>query len=92
MKRGMAEAERKSLENACIRATSEDMRFLIDTCLDVYPSLAPHLFYSLLNGLSYDKLDKYYDEIPINRNDFYKYRKIVLEKFKIKLQKEGRWK
>ena len=55
---------------------------LMRICVETYPELAKFLYVSVGLGVSYDKLEALMERnVPISRNDFYGYRRLVLSEF-----------
>lgn len=61
---------------------TEERKIIYDMALDVKASIADDMVYSLVNGLSYDRLSVI-KNISYSKNDFYAYRrKLVSQVYK----------
>lgn len=82
---GITDDEAKKLEAWCRVRNIDDDKLLLECAYEIKPELALDIFYSLTTNISYDKLcSKKY--IPINRFDFYGYRRATLARLKEKIR------
>lgn len=84
---GFAPGEEKQLKEHCRR---KDFKTYIIVHLAAYkanPEIAEDLAYSLINGLSYEKME-FTHNIPIPKVDFYAYRRKCLFIFKRIIQNQ----
>lgn len=87
---GIGKEEAESLRKYCQSATIEEQQILFQYSYQSNKQIYPDIFYSLVNGLSYDKLMKA-RYIPMNRNDFYGYQRKCLMMFREHLVSEHKW-
>ena len=80
-----APGEEKEIKAACRSRDPTIFCLLAQSCFQANPDIADSLMYSLLKGLSYDKLICI-SNIPLNRNDFYAYRRAALAIFRSKME------
>lgn len=88
---GFEQEEGKRLREYCKKEGFCDHDTLLNAAIYSNPSIAGDLFYSLLNGLSYDNLTKI-KYIPYSRADFYGYQRLCLSIFRNFLLLYGKWK
>lgn len=88
---GFDSGEEKLLKQYCRLETFSDYDTLLQSALSANPAIAGDLFYSLLNGLSYDSLIKI-KYIPYSKGDFYAYQRRCLSVFRNFLLFYGKWK
>ena len=74
---GFAPGEEKDLIERAKRAPYKEKQLLFVIANDVQPAIADDLYYSLVSGLSYDRLTGC-KEIDYTKNDFYGYRRKCL--------------
>ncbi len=80
---GITEEEQNELKNLCRKCNDEQIYLAL--CHSAWLSnkeIADDLVYSLINGLSYEKMC-IIKHIPIGRNSFYAYRQRTIATFKI---------
>lgn len=82
---GVELREMDELKNKCRSLNGEQKGMLYRSCLESDIGLSEHIFYSLTTGTSYDNLNKI-NRVPINRDDFYGYRRKALVIFKSRLK------
>ena len=88
---GFAPGEENDLKNYCRSTDFTDHDTLIQAAISANPSIAADLYYSLVRGLSFDRLnDVRY--IPIPKVDFYGYQRNCLAIFRNLLIMCGKWK
>lgn len=87
---GFLEGEGKKLRDYCKQEGFRDHDALLSAAVYSNPSIAGDLFYSLLNGLSYDSLIKI-KYIPYSKADFYGYQRLCLSIFRNFLLLYGKW-
>lgn len=84
--------EEKRLKEYCRNKTFNDYDafLLMQSAVAANPDLANDMYYSLVNGISYDKISvvKY---IPISKSDFYGYQRKCLAIFRNFLIMCGKW-
>lgn len=78
---GFYPEEEKRLKEYCQKSDFSDHDTLLQAALSANPSIAADLYYSLVTGLSFDKLSNY-RYIPIPKVDFYGYQRNCLWIFK----------
>ena len=88
---GFEKGEEKSLKEYCRLESFADHETLLQSAISANPAIAGDLFYSLLNGLSYDSLIKI-KYIPYSKCDFYAYQRRCLSVFRNFLLLYGKWK
>ena len=89
-KYGFEPGEEKRLKEYCKNEGFSDHDILLQSAISSNPQIAVDLFYSLINGISYDRLMtlKY---IPIPKTDFYGYQRKCLSMFRNLLLFYGKW-
>lgn len=81
---GMSKAEYKSISDFCQSDGFELDDLLLAAAILTNKDIAKYLFESIRKGVSYEKLScKHY--IPLNKNDFYAYRRRCMAAFKAML-------
>ena len=88
---GFNNGEEKELKEYCRNEGFADYEMLLQSSISANPAIAGDLFYSLLNGLSYDSLTKI-KYIPYSKGDFYAYQRRCLSVFRNFLLLYGKWK
>lgn len=83
--------EEKKLKEYCKNSEFREFDTLLQSAISSNPAIAGDLFYSLLNGLSYDSLEKI-KYIPYSKGDFYAYQRRCLSVFRNFLLLYGKWK
>lgn len=78
------------MKEYCRKACAADKVLILHAAEDANPSIANELFYSLVNGLSYDRMMKC-KYIPLKRDDFYAYQRKCLATFRNFLLMHGKW-
>lgn len=81
--------EEKQLKEYCKKSDFSDHDTLLQAAISSNPAIAADLYYSLITGLSYDKISiiRY---IPISKVDFYGYQRSCLATFrKLRSENEG---
>ena len=82
--------EERGLKSYCRSPDFTDHDTLIQAAISANPSIAADLYYSLVRGLSFDRLnDVRY--IPIPKVDFYGYQRNCLAIFRNLLIMSGKW-
>ena len=82
---GFSPGEETDLKHYCRSPDFTDHDTLIQAAISANPSIAADLYYSLVKGLSFDRLnDVRY--IPISKVDFYAYQRACLAEFKQMLE------
>ena len=89
-KYGIGKDEAESLRKYCQSASIEEQAIILRYSYESNKQIYPDIFYSLVNGLSYDKLMKA-RYIPMNRNDFYGYQRKCLTMFREYLASKHKW-
>ena len=74
---GITSEESKKIEKYCKKATGYDQQLILQAAQEVYPAIAPYLFYSLVTGDGYDRMGN----IPMQRKDFQGYRRKTIETY-----------
>lgn len=87
---GFRDGEEKLLKDYCRKEGFSDQETLLQSAISSNPAIAGDLFYSLLNGLSYDSLIKI-KYIPYSKGDFYAYQRRCLSVFRNFLLLYGKW-
>lgn len=87
---GISKEEADSLRKYCQKANIDDQMKLLQYSFDSNPDISSDIYYSLVNGLSYDKMMKA-RYIPINRYDFYAYQRKCMSMFRQYLVSVGKW-
>jgi len=79
-----------SLRKYCQKLYPEGRKKLYAYCLETDVRISSELFFSLVEGESYESISrcKY---IPITKKPFYNYQRKVLEKMRDFLQEQGVW-
>ena len=67
----------KKIEASCNPAKDYDQQLLLQAAQEVYPAIAPYLFFSLTTGVGYDRMGN----IPMQRKDFQGYRRKTIETY-----------
>ena len=67
----------KKIEAYCKTAKDYDQQLLLQAAQEVYPAIAPYLFFNLTTGLGYDRMGN----IPMQRKDFQGYRRKTIETY-----------
>lgn len=82
--------EDRELREHCRKSDFCDQETLLTAAIASNPEIASDLYYSLVNGVSYEKLSmiKY---IPIAKPDFYGYQRRCLSIFRNFLLMYGKW-
>lgn len=88
---GFAPGEEEQLKEYCRKSDFTEHDILLQAAITSNPALAADLYYSLVNGLSFDRISniKY---IPIPKADFYGYQRNCLAIFMNLLVMYGKWK
>lgn len=88
---GFDEGEESRLREYCHSPEFTDHDTLLQAAISSNPAIAADLYYSLVRGLSYERISniKY---IPIPKVDFYGYRRNCLAVFRNLLLMYGKWK
>ena len=87
---GFAPGEEQDLKHYCRSPDFTDHDTLLQAAIASNPSIAADLYYSLVRGLSFDRLnDVRY--IPIPKVDFYGYQRNCLAIFRNLLIMCGKW-
>ena len=78
---GFSPGEEQDLKHYCRSPDFTDHDTLIQAAISANPSIAADLYYSLVRGLSFERINdiKY---IPISKVDFYAYQRAFLAKYK----------
>ena len=87
---GFSPREDKRLREFCRTPDFAECFLLIESAKRANADICNDLYYSLVEGVSYDKLDKA-KSVPIPRPDFYGYQRKTLAIFKAALCKAGRY-
>lgn len=87
---GFDVGEEYKLKEYCKIADQSDQSDLLQAAYCANPCIAHELWYTLITGLSYDKITKIH-YIPISRNDFYAYQRNCLSNFRNFLLLKGKW-
>ena len=87
---GFEPGEEKRLKEYCRKSDFNDHTDLINAALSANPSIANDLYYSIVTGLSYDKIGRI-RYIPITKVDFYGYQRKCLNIFRNFLLMQGKW-
>lgn len=81
---GFDSDEAKKLKAFCRRPDFAEHKLLLDSAISANPTIASDLYYSLVNGISYDSLSKI-KYIPLPQVDFYGYQRKCLFIFRNQL-------
>ena len=73
---GFSEGEEKHLLKQC-QTGGIDPHTVLECAIEANPGYADELFFSLIKGVSYEKLD-FLSHLPASKNDFYAYRRKTL--------------
>lgn len=87
---GFDVGEEYKLKEYCKIADQLDQSDLLQSAYCANPYIAHELWYTLITGLSYDKLASIH-YIPISKTDFYAYQRACLAQFKDILIQKGKW-
>lgn len=87
---GFALGEEKELKEYCKKADFGDHDILLQSAISSNPAIAADLYYSLVTGLSFDKISNF-RYIPIPKVDFYGYQRNCLAIFRNLLIMCGKW-
>ena len=74
---GLSDSDGKLIAEYCRKATGRDQQLILQAAQEVYPEIAPYLFYSLTTGRGYDRMGN----IPMQRKDFQGYRRKTIETY-----------
>lgn len=88
---GFEKGEEKLLKEFCKKEGFSEHDILLQASISSNPAIASDLFYSLINGISYDNLSKI-KYIPLPKSDFYGYQRRCLSIFRNLLLLMGKWK
>lgn len=87
---GITNDEVKYIKEFCRNADKGQQNLIRYALSDIQPYIAPYIFYSLINNISYDKIcAKNY--ICICKDDFYAYRRKAIASIKESLIKNKIW-
>ena len=87
---GITEDEINYIESFCRNAGVEDRNIIKNALSEIQPYIAPYVYYSLVDGLSYEKIcAKSY--IYMGKGDFYGYRRQCMEAIKRWMILYGIW-
>lgn len=84
---GFEPGEEKSLKELCRRNDFKTYMMIHMAAYKAHPGIADDLAYSLINGLSYDKIE-FIKTTPISKVDFYGYQRECLYFFKKMLEQQ----
>lgn len=87
---GFSFGEDKRLREFCRMPNFAECILLIESAKKANADICNDLYYSLVEGVSYDKLD-FIKKILVARNDFYAYQRKTLAIFKAALCEVGRY-
>lgn len=87
---GFNPGEEKLLKEYCRKSDFSDHNLLLQSAISSNPAIAADLYYSLVTGLSFDKISNF-RYIPIPKVDFYGYQRHCLWIFKDLLRLYGKW-
>lgn len=74
---GFTEQDIKKIIHFCKSATGYDQQLILQAAQEVYPAIAPYLFFNLTTGVGYDRMGN----IPMQRKDFQGYRRKTIETY-----------
>ena len=74
---GLSFDESKKIVDYCRTACGYDQQLILQAAQEVYPEIAPYLFFSLTTGIGYDRMGN----IPMQRKDFQGYRRKTIETY-----------
>lgn len=84
---GLSQTEAKAIMRHCRGKNFKEYRLLSEACVLSNPDICGYLAFSLLNGVSYDRMLY----VPIGRDDFYGYRRKAIAFLWKKLVNNGKW-
>lgn len=88
---GFEKDDEKLIKEFCKSNAFTEHDILLQASISANPYIAADLFYSLINGISYDNLSKI-KYIPLPKSDFYGYQRKCLSIFRNLLMLLGKWK
>lgn len=74
---GITKEQGKNIEKYCRKAEGYEQDLILQAAQEVYPEIAPQLFYSLTTGQGYDRMGN----VPMQRKDFQGYRRKTIETY-----------
>ena len=74
---GISHEDGKKIVEYCRTATGYEQHLILQAAQEVYPEIAPYLFFSLTTGIGYDRMGN----IPMQRKDFQGYRRKTIETY-----------
>lgn len=78
---GFESGEEKKIMNYCSDGHFSEHDILLQAAVSANPCIASDLYYSIVNGVSYEAIEKI-KQIPLSKSDFYGYRRKCLGIFK----------
>lgn len=87
---GFLEEEDKKFNEFCRKLEMRDKILLLQCAAEVYPNVCDELYCCIVIGMSYDKMNKK-NFVPLDRKDFYAYRKKTLAVFREALKACNRY-
>jgi oligoribonuclease (3'-5' exoribonuclease) len=88
---GMTDAEVRYIKEFCRNANDEDRSFIKNALAEIPPYVAPYVYYSLVDKISYDEMCKK-RYIYISKGDFYGHRRYAVNQIKKMMIAYGLWK
>ena len=74
---GITPEMQRKIEAYCKKAKAYDQQLILQAAQEVYPAIAPYLFFNLTTGVGYDRMGN----IPMQRKDFQGYRRKTIETY-----------
>ena len=74
---GISGKDAEKIISYCRSATGYDQQLILQAAQEVYPAIAPYLFFNLTTGVGYDRMGN----IPMQRKDFQGYRRKTIETY-----------
>lgn len=87
---GMTKSEARYVKNFCINSNDEEKLLIKNALSDLNPYISPHIYFSLIDGLSYDDLAMN-KSIYISKVDFYGHRRKGIADIKKWMILCGKW-
>ncbi len=83
---GISQEDGKKIVQYCISAKGEDQTLILKAAQEVYPEIAPYLFFNLVTGFGYDRMGI----TMMQRKDFQGYRRKTIETYNKLLTMSGK--
>jgi hypothetical protein len=88
---GMTDAEVRYVKEFCRNAKGEDKALIRNALVQIPTDIAPYVYYSLTNKISYDEMCKK-RYIYISKGDFYGHRRYAINQIKKMMISHNLWK